>query len=108
MDEVTTQRIIRAEMKAAALQAGMIDLDGIALADLTKVSLSDKGDLVGGVELLEEMKKSKPYLFAQKGNKTEAGGKEGRPNQGGGPRKVSDMTAAEVKAEAKRRGFDHF
>lgn len=107
MDEVTTQRIIRAELKAVALQAGMIDLDGVALADLTKVSLNDKGELVGGAELLEEMRKNKPYLFAPKGASTERGGSPPRSNNGG-PRKVSEMTPAEIKAEAKRRGFDHF
>jgi len=107
MDEVTTQRIIRAELKAVALQAGMIDLDGVALADLTKVSLNDKGELVGGAELLEEMRKNKPYLFAQKGASTEKGGSPPRGDNGGS-RKVSEMTPEERKAEAKRRGFDNF
>lgn len=57
------QRIIRSEMKALAIKAGIVDLDGLALADLSKVKFDDKGDLVGADEAIEALKKSKPYLF---------------------------------------------
>lgn len=57
------QRIIRAELKAAALKAGMVDLDGLKLADLTKVKMNDKGEIEGADALMDEMKKAKPYLF---------------------------------------------
>lgn len=57
------QRIIRAEMKAAALKAGMVDLDGLKLADLSKIKLTADGDVEGADALMEELKKAKPYLF---------------------------------------------
>jgi len=59
------QRVIRAELKAAALKAGMVDLDGLKLADLTKVKLNDAGEVEGADELMEAMKKAKPYLFGE-------------------------------------------
>lgn len=57
------QRIIRAELKAAALKAGMVDVDGLKLADLSKVKMNDKGEIEGADALMDEMKKAKPYLF---------------------------------------------
>lgn len=58
-------RIIRAELKAVAIKAGMVDLDGLKLADLSGVKLDDKGEVVGAEDLMEGLKKAKPYLFAQ-------------------------------------------
>ena len=57
------QRVIRAELKAAALKAGMVDLDGLKLADLSTVKLNADGEVEGAEALMEALKKSKPYLF---------------------------------------------
>jgi hypothetical protein len=57
------QRVIRAELKAEALRAGMVDLDGLKLADLSTVKLNDAGEVEGAGELMEAMKKAKPWLF---------------------------------------------
>jgi len=62
------QRIIRAELKAAALKAGMVDLDGLKLADLSTVKLNDEtGEVEGADALMDAMKKAKPYLFGAPG-----------------------------------------
>jgi hypothetical protein len=50
-------------LKAAAQRAGMIDLDALKLADLTKVKLNDKGEIDA---LIGDLKKSKPHLFSGK------------------------------------------
>lgn len=57
------QRVIRAELKAEALKAGMVDLDGLKLADLSKIKINDAGEVEGAAELMDELKKAKPYLF---------------------------------------------
>lgn len=56
-------RILRAELKAVALAAGMVDLDGLKLADLTTVKLNDAGEVEGAEALMAAMKIAKPYLF---------------------------------------------
>ncbi len=61
--KVADQRIIRAELKTAALKAGMVDLDGLKLADLTAIKLDEKGEVVGAEELMKSLKEAKPYLF---------------------------------------------
>lgn len=88
-------RIIRAELKAVALKAGLVDLDGLKLADLSKVTLDDKGEVQGADALLEQLKKDKPYLFGAASSSSKApvppAGKQESKS-------VKDMTSAEYAA----------
>ncbi len=58
------QRIIRAELKAAAVKAGMVDLDGLKLADLSNVKINEAGEVEGAEDLMKALKEAKPYLFS--------------------------------------------
>lgn len=89
-------RIIRAELKAAALKAGMIDLDGLKLADLSKVSLKEDGSLEGADELMEGLKTDKPYLFEKLSTTTNTN-KAPDPNPPAA-KKASEMTQEEYAA----------
>lgn len=61
------ERIIRAELKAHALKAGLIDVDDLKLADLSIVRLNEAGSVEGAQQMLEALKAAKPYLFALSG-----------------------------------------
>lgn len=96
-------RIIRAELKAAALKAGMVDLDGLKLADLSKVKLGENGEVEGADALMEELKKAKPYLFGSASTSN-----PGNPPPKDPPtnKKATEMTAeeyAKAKAEALKK-----
>ncbi len=93
------ERIVRAELKAAAIKAGMVDLDGLKLADLSKVKLNDAGEVEGADALMEEMKKAKPYLFST-GTTTTSTDPKPKP-KGDEKVDVSKMTAAEYKEHKK-------
>ena len=97
------QRIIRAELKAEALKAGMVDLDGLKLADLSKVKLNDKGEVEGAEDLMKALKESKPYLF-KAGTSTSSTDTKPKPTESK-EKSAKDMTDAEWKAEKKRRGI---
>jgi len=56
-------RLVRAEMKAEATRAGMIDLDGLRLLDLSTVRLNESGEIDGASELMARFKKAKLWLF---------------------------------------------
>ncbi len=58
-----SQRVIMAELRTAAVKAGMVDLDGLKLADLQGVTFNEAGDVEGADALMESMKRAKPYLF---------------------------------------------
>lgn len=97
------QRVIRAELKAAAIKAGMVDLDGLKLADLSKVKLNAEGEVEGADELMEAMKKSKPYLFGAASSSS-----TGKPPKKGEetPKLATEMTDAEyavARANAIKR-----
>jgi hypothetical protein len=57
------QRVINAELKAAAMEAGLIDMDAFKMADTSKVKITDSGDVIGIKELIGDLKKEKAYLF---------------------------------------------
>jgi hypothetical protein len=57
-------RVIRAEMKVEAMRAGMIDLDGLQFLDMTQIHLDDDGSAKDGPELISQLKRAKPWLFA--------------------------------------------
>ena len=66
IDELHLQsnmRLIRAEMKIEAIRAGMVDLDGMKLLDLSEVKLNDEGEVPDAGERIARLKKAKPWLF---------------------------------------------
>lgn len=92
------QRIIRAELKAAALKAGMHDLDGLKLADISKVKLNDAGEIEGADKLMEDLKKAKPYLFG-----TESTSSHHKPPPAGDTKPKSAMEMSKEEYAAARR-----
>ena len=61
---VAIQKRIDAEIKAAAVKEGLIDLDLIKLMEKEKVQVDLNGDPVGIEELLNEFKQRKPAYFS--------------------------------------------
>jgi hypothetical protein len=59
----TDAKLIHAELKAEALRAGMIDLDGLKLLDMTDIRLTDSGEVTDAAALLSRLKRAKPWLF---------------------------------------------
>ena len=88
-------RVIRAELKASALKAGMVDLDGLKMADLSTVTLDKDGEVVGAEALMDALKKSKPYLFGAASTSSTAPVPPAAPP---GSTRVTQMTPAEYKA----------
>jgi hypothetical protein len=59
------QRLINAELKAAAMEAGLVDMDAFKMADTSTVKITEKGEVIGVKELITDLKKDKPYLFKE-------------------------------------------
>jgi hypothetical protein len=55
--------IKRAELKIAAIRAGMIDLDGLKLIDFDRVELADDGAVPNAAAIIDDLRKSKAWLF---------------------------------------------
>ena len=69
-NKAASARILHAELKVKAKEAGLIDMDGLKLADLSKVSLKDDGSIDGADALFAGLKESKPYLFGAPNSST--------------------------------------
>lgn len=59
------QKRVDAEIKAAAVNAGLNDLDLIKLMDREKITIDANGDPSGIPELLESFKNEKPAYFSE-------------------------------------------
>lgn len=57
------QRVINAELREAARESGLVDMDAFKMADVSKIKINNKGDVEGIKELINDLKKDKPYLF---------------------------------------------
>jgi hypothetical protein len=57
-----------ADLKVAAKDAGMVDLDGLKLLDTGELKVNDDGDVENAAEVLAKLKEAKPYLFGNPSN----------------------------------------
>jgi hypothetical protein len=56
-------RLVVANLRTEAVRAGMIDLDGLKLIDLSAVRLSNDDKIIGGRKLMDDLRRNKPWLF---------------------------------------------
>jgi hypothetical protein len=91
----TDARVIRAELKAEAIRAGMVDLDGLKLLDLAAVKLSPTGEVDGAGALMARMKRDKPWLF---GGVSSSSSSTPPPAQAPRKKLAKDMTDAEYRS----------
>jgi hypothetical protein len=56
-------RLLAANLRTEAVRAGMVDLDGLKLVDLSKVQLGSDDRVIGGRQLMDELRRNKPWLF---------------------------------------------
>lgn len=98
VSKAAEQRIIRAELKAHAVKAGIVDLDGLKLVDLSSVKLDANGEVEGADALIESLKKAKPYLFGPPNSSSTQPPPSKDPPP---PKAAKDLTKEEYEAAKK-------
>jgi len=95
IEQDAKSRVIRSELKVEAVRAGIIDLDGLKLLDLRDVQVSADGELTNGVELVAQLRRAKPWLFAVPSSSSVANPPPAQP-----PRQklATEMTDEEYRA----------
>jgi len=63
MEATMHARLVRAELKAEAVRAGMVDLDGLKLLDVAGIKVAKDGEVEGAQAIMRDLKKAKPWLF---------------------------------------------
>jgi hypothetical protein len=98
--------LLRSALRAEAVRAGMIDLDGLKLMDASELALDEAGDVVGGAKAMAAMKRSKPWLFGLPGAASSSSAASAPPAQPPRPRRATEMSHEEwraARAELLRR-----
>lgn len=72
LSEQARTNLMTAELKAEAVRAGMVDLDGLKLLDASSLTISEQGDVTGAAALMDRFRRQKPWLFGQVSTTTTA------------------------------------
>ena len=88
------QRVILAELKVEAVRAGIVDLDGLRFLDASQIQLEEDGGIPGGAELINQLKRTKPWLFATPSSSSTAKVPPSRPTR---QKLATDMTDEEYR-----------
>jgi len=88
-------RLIMANLQTEAVRAGMIDLDGLKLVDLSGVRLDENDKVVGGRKIMAELRRNKPWLFGVASTSSAAIAPASQPVR---QKTAMDMTEAEYTA----------
>ena len=64
------EQVKAARLEALALREGLVDLDGLKLLDLSKITQKEDGTFEGADEVFKAAREAKPYLFGEKVNTT--------------------------------------
>jgi hypothetical protein len=104
IERITQARLVLAELKTEALRAGMIDLDGLKLLDLSGAKLNEQGNVEGAAALVAELKRTKSWLFGR----SSSSGANPPPAQPPRQKLATEMNDEEYRAAraalVKRRG----
>ena len=96
-------RIIRAELRAEAVRAGMVDLDGLKLIDTTALALGADGEVAGAAALMRDVRRAKPWLFGAASTSSTAAAPASEPPQARRATEMSDEEWRAARAELLRR-----
>lgn len=88
-------RLITANLQTEAVRAGMIDLDGLKLLDLSGVRLDENDKVVGGRKIMADLRLDKPWLFGVASTSSAATAPASQPVR---QKTAMDMTEAEYTA----------
>lgn len=88
-------RLVRAELKAHAVRAGMVDLDGLKLVDASGLVLNDRDEVDGAEQLMATLRRAKPWLFGGTSTSSAASAPPAQPPR---PKRATEMTDTEWQA----------
>lgn len=56
-------RLVAADLRTEAVRAGIVDLDGLKLIDISSVRLGGDDKVAGARKIIDELRRNKPWLF---------------------------------------------
>jgi len=99
----TEARVIKAELKVEAVRAGMVDLDGLKLIDLSSLKLNNQGEVDGASQLMAQLRRTKPWLFGGAFTSSSASAPPAQPPRQKLATEMTDDEYREARAALLRR-----
>jgi hypothetical protein len=100
------KEIILSKLQTEALKAGIVDVDGIKLADLSSLSIDENNVLQGASEVISSLKESKPYLFKKGESSTTYHKQPPKPSSDRTPVDATQLSGDEYRSQLKKMGID--
>jgi hypothetical protein len=94
-EQQARDRVAQAELKVAAIRAGIVDLDGLRLLDSKDLELTPEGEVANAGQLVAQLRRAKPWLF---GGPSSSSPSIPPPVQPPKPKLATDMTDDEYRA----------
>jgi hypothetical protein len=94
LSEQARANLLLSELKAEAVRAGMVDLDGLKLLDTSTLTVGDHGEVSGIAGLMDRFRRTKPWLFSAVSSTTTA---VPPPSQPPRAKQATEMTADEYR-----------
>ena len=78
-EQEARSRLVRAELKVEAVRAGMVDLDGLKLLDISSVQLNAQCELENAAHIMAQFRRAKPWLFGGASSSSPANAPSAQP-----------------------------
>lgn len=101
-EKATKDRLLMAELKAAATSKNIVDLDLLKLMDLSAAKFSKDGEVLNAGELVENFRASKPHLFSSETSTPVFMPKPKAPASAMDKLDFKNMSKAEVEAARRK------
>jgi hypothetical protein len=98
-------RLVAANLRTEAVRAGMIDLDGLKLVDLSSVTLDANDKIVDGRKIMDGLRREKPWLFGATSSSSAAVAPASQPVRQKTALEMSDEEYAAARAVLTRHRF---
>ena len=98
-------RLVAANLRTEAVRAGMIDLDGLKLVDLSSVTLDTNDKVVDGRKIMDGLRREKPWLFGTTSSSSAAVAPASQPVRQKTALEMSDEEYAAARALLTRHRF---
>jgi hypothetical protein len=98
-------RLIVASLQTEAVRAGMIDLDGLKLANLSDAKLGPDDKVVGGRQIIDDLRRNKPWLFTTSSTSSVAEAPPSKPIRQKTALEMTEEEYVAARAAVTRQSF---
>jgi hypothetical protein len=98
-------RLVIANLRTEAVRAGMVDLDGLKLINLSEAQLDPDDGVVGGRQIMDDLKRRKPWLFGGKSSSSVSAAPASQPVRHKTALEMTDEEYAAARAALTKRRY---